>query len=114
MGRKLLAKSGFAKAAQEYVDKYDFYGFLLNTRNEDGSICREVGLMSKDGTLAHDAARFLMSYDGGMLQLRPHMDVGTPEPEVLANPPWCFQQNNTGASRKQVAPICLAFLESLA
>lgn len=104
----LMAKDGFAEEAQKYMAEYDLYGVLVNTKKDDGSIVREVSLMSNAGSMAADSSQFLTSYESGLLQLQPLKDAGGP-PWVLA-----FSQMNTAASRKQVAPGCIKFLESLA
>merc|ERR1712110_1247605 len=101
----LLGKDGVADAAKEYTEKYDLYGILANTRNADGSRRREVGLLAKDGSLVAKAAEFLTSYESGLLQLEGLDGLGA---GVIPNFKG-FKQNNLSASRKQVAPGCMAF-----
>merc|ERR1711924_546687 len=101
----LLRKEGIAEATQEYLNAYDLVGVLCNTK-KDGSVCREIGLMSKDANLSSNAAEFLASYENCLLQLQ-SLDTVDAEASALCNFK-ALKQNNTAASRKQVAPGCLA------
>eukprot|EP00931_Biecheleriopsis_adriatica_P075342 TRINITY_DN49231_c0_g1_i1.p1 TRINITY_DN49231_c0_g1~~TRINITY_DN49231_c0_g1_i1.p1 ORF type:complete len:398 (-),score=96.67 TRINITY_DN49231_c0_g1_i1:112-1275(-) len=105
----LVVKDAWAEEALKYVEELDLYGVLVNTkRKEDGSVLRQVALMSATESYTEDAANFLSSYDSGLLQLEVLPPVHGPA-GIRA-----FNQRNIGASRKQVAPACLAFFESAA
>jgi len=103
----LVTKSGFVEEAQKYVNEYDLYGVMVMTKNEDGSMMRELALMPSSTISIADAIKFLMSYEAGLFQLET-MELQVELPGVLA-----FNQKNVVPSRKQVVPACLAFFSSL-
>merc|ERR1719424_290818 len=66
--------------------------------------------MSKDLPMCCSAAEFLTTYESNLLQLE--AIEGLDAPHRRSYRMLSFNQNNAGASRKQVVPGCLAFFNS--
>merc|ERR1712129_89025 len=108
--RTLVSKSGFAEEAQHYVNQYDLYGVMVFSKDHDGNTLRQLALASKHDGMVADAAMFLTSYESNLLQIKAIDGCGE-----MPGPPGmvAFDQANVSASRKQVAPGCIRFFESL-
>eukprot|EP00927_Polykrikos_kofoidii_P054083 TRINITY_DN48568_c0_g1_i1.p1 TRINITY_DN48568_c0_g1~~TRINITY_DN48568_c0_g1_i1.p1 ORF type:complete len:393 (-),score=83.52 TRINITY_DN48568_c0_g1_i1:56-1234(-) len=107
--RALAEKDGWIDSLSEAAGSFDLFGVLSNSKvPEGGGVSRQLAIVSRDADLAAKAAHFLLKHGDGFLSLEELADV--PGPPGMQS----FDQKNVGASRKQVAPIVLAFFESLA
>ena len=46
--------------APRYVSEYDLYGVMVNTKREDGSVVREVALMSRVNQILSEILEILL------------------------------------------------------
>jgi len=102
----LAGKDGWSDSLTKWASEVELFAIQTVAVLADGSIKRQLLLAARDSELSDKAAIFLMAYKTPVLQLN---GIELSGPLGLK----AFDQGNTAASRKQVAPGVAAFFASL-
>jgi len=102
----LAAKEGFIEELTRRSSEVTIYGVMSSTRGGSG-MRRELALVSTSADVTSQAVEFLRAWNSPHLELE-HVDQPTGAASTLGL--RVFKQGNVAASRKQVAPALIAFL----
>lgn len=104
---ELAAKDTWQEVLLQWASQADLYGVLSNTKSaEGGAPRRQLVILSHDNELTKKAADFMTKFEKPALELEA---LELPGPVGLK----AFNQLNSGASRKQVAPCLSTFFGTL-